>query len=307
MSILEWFTGLAFFAMGCTFFVYGCVLLADTLRWRLRARGVTGTLIGWHPASGCECYPVYRYFDALGQSLEVASDIGTEAGKRLLGSTVRLLVLTNPHRAREANHCSPAIASLAAFAGSLVLLGCPLTQLITYAAVTAALVAALMLMERYSSPAGTPLLASAPQHLGSVAGLLFGGVLFAGSAATVGQMLSLEFTGLHASGTVVRMNESQGSDGTEYHPVVRFNSVSGAAIEFEDVWGTGPHYAVGKRVPVLYLREAPPTAMIDGDIIRPLLVMLPLLIFFGLWLVLALGLHHVVFALSGLWRRSARK
>jgi hypothetical protein len=93
--------------------------------------------------------------------------------------------------------------------------------------------------------------------------LLFGLGLCAGGAYLGKKTYILETQGLRAPGSVVRLEESRDSDGSTYHPIVRFGA--GGGMEFRDSMGSNPPvYREGEDVTVLYLAEDPEkSAVID--------------------------------------------
>jgi hypothetical protein len=291
MSILESLVGMLIFVVGCGFLIVGCSMVADNLRWRLQAQRVTGTLIGVRDDLGSsfsDLFAVYRYVDALGNNVEVASQSGADCPRELpRGPSVQLLALRNPHRVREANGYVLDIAGPVFIAAGLPILyvllrswSWPIQQMLAFAAVIAALTVALTLMRRPSRLDPAPI---QPRPDGRTRGLLTGigmvicGIVFVGAGAIVGRDVPpLGRLGLHTSGTVIRMNESRGSNGTSYFAVVRFNTASGATVEFKDNIGNSPaFYSVGEQVHVSYLQSDPATAIIDRGIrysIFPLLL-----------------------------------
>lgn len=96
---MHWLEMTLILVMACTLFGLGCAVMADNLRWRLQGRRVTGTLVGTRQLGGM-VYPVYRYLDPLGRSVEATSILGGEY-LPALGPRTRLLVLLNPRRVRE--------------------------------------------------------------------------------------------------------------------------------------------------------------------------------------------------------------
>jgi hypothetical protein len=88
----------------------------------------------------------------------------------------------------------------------------------------------------------------------------------------------LEGTGLRGTSTVIAVREEIGET-TEYHLVVRFHTISGSTVEFEEDISTP--YSVGSHVPVLYLRWSPSTAMVNAQVIAPLLAPLFIVLVLG--------------------------
>ena len=88
--------------------------------------------------------------------------------------------------------------------------------------------------------------------------LLLAGVAALGFGVHLGQQTAhRQSAGLHAQGTVVAMAESSDSDGSTYHPVVRFQRADGSTFEFHDSVGTNPpSHHVGETVPVLYTQDS---------------------------------------------------
>jgi hypothetical protein len=82
-------------------------------------------------------------------------------------------------------------------------------------------------------------------------------------------MTRLMTKGVHASGTVVRMEESHSSDGTTYKPVVQYRSRGGEEREFASSFSSSPPmYEAGESVGVLYLEQAPHEEIIDHGVLN---------------------------------------
>lgn len=68
------------------------------------------------------------------------------------------------------------------------------------------------------------------------------------------------------SGVVVKLQRSNDSDGTIYHPVVKYrHPASESPVEFKHNFGSSsPSYSINDKVKVLYSETDPKSAMIDG-------------------------------------------
>jgi len=90
-----------------------------------------------------------------------------------------------------------------------------------------------------------------------------------------------------AQGKVIYLERSRSSDSTTYRPVVEFRAEDGRRIEFTSSMGSNPpSYSRGEAVEVLYLRDQPERAKING--------------FFSLWgLPIILGSMGAIFFLVG--------
>ena len=163
MNLLESLLGMSVFVMGCGCYVVGCVMVADSLRWRLQGQRVTGTLIGVRDDLGSslsDLFAVYRYVDARGEEVEAVSQIGTDCPRDLpRGPRVPLLALRNPHRVREANRYTPDIVAPTFIAAGLAILyallrswSWPIQQIVAFGAVIAALSGAWALLRHSSRP-----------------------------------------------------------------------------------------------------------------------------------------------------------
>jgi hypothetical protein len=115
------------------------------------------------------------------------------------------------------------------------------------------------------------------------------GIAAIGLSVHLGRQLAhREAAAVRAPGIVISLADDRNSDGTVYHPVVRFTAATGEAVEFKDRMGSDPpSYHVGETVTVLYETDAPAQqAMID----RGAWNWLPSIL---------LGLFGVVFAFAG--------
>jgi hypothetical protein len=92
------------------------------------------------------------------------------------------------------------------------------------------------------------------------------GIAAIGLGVNLGRQLAhREAAGVRAPGVVISLADNWDSDGTVYHPVVRFTDATGEPVEFKDRIGSDPpSYHVGEAVTVLYEKDAPAQqAMID--------------------------------------------
>ena len=79
-------------------------------------------------------------------------------------------------------------------------------------------------------------------------------------------------TAVHAQGWVVEMNDTGGSDGYSYTPVIEFRDADGTLHRFASgVSSNPPRYSIGESVEVLYQPGAPDEAVIDEFLDRFLL------------------------------------
>lgn len=297
------------------FIVTGGAVLADCLYWRLRARRVSGTVIGVQRSQGDSFRAVYQYTDVFGQTVQARSNIASpRLGDKETGATLRLMALPDrPDRVREANAYFIDIVGAVFFAaGVFQLYSLPrswgaarILGIMAALAVTAGVVVGHARARRSSSdgveagllssrasaaavpptqraeeidverPADSLTVGAAPQRRSS-AWKSFLSALFMialgvgmGTAGLSEGMatLRLEREGLSASGTVVGWKEEGFGRGVSHYAVVRFNTASGTAIQFEDS-RTRPRdeYRVGQTVPVLYLANSPEIAIVDNGI-----------------------------------------
>jgi hypothetical protein len=96
--------------------------------------------------------------------------------------------------------------------------------------------------------------------------ILFGLLFFAIGSGLTYRQRNLETQGMEAPGVVVALDESSGSDGSTYAPVVRFSTSNGQRVEFTtSYYSSPPDYEVGESVTVIYRPEQPEKAVIKGD------------------------------------------
>jgi hypothetical protein len=107
------------------------------------------------------------------------------------------------------------------------------------------------------------------KYLVGAIGMLLGSVALYSGIWTGLHLLRLERTGLHTSGTVVRIDtvSSPGPESSDAHvPVVRFATADGTTVEFQGSSDIFHHVEVGEGVRVLYLQNNPRSAAIDWGI-----------------------------------------
>jgi hypothetical protein len=98
--------------------------------------------------------------------------------------------------------------------------------------------------------------------------LLVSGLAFAGVAGFLyTREARLEREGLQAQRTVIALAEKTDSEGSKtYAPVVRFRTQSGRVFEFQSgASSSPPQYETGQNVTVLYPRDNPSEAVIQGE------------------------------------------
>jgi hypothetical protein len=281
-----------------TFGAVGGLLLGNRLYWRFGAQRVHGTIIGVRETAGHTCYAMYRYAAPDGTSREAISDVGTNATAALeTGRSVSLLVFArHADKASDADNyvldIVGAVFSLAAGLLGYYALTAWRTTWLTWAVLAVAILLAAKGIHRgtanHPATATPPLTPRPPDDLHSLPirpveeilarpemqsrvaqqrrqarrwrpVLALIGVASLSAAAYAGNStLLLARFGESAVGRVVRV-EAQGTSGhIAYHPVVRFMTRDGRAIEFRDGVGTHPSiYHGGETVTVQYLAGTP--------------------------------------------------
>lgn len=296
----------------------GAFALGDALAWCLRANRVVGTVVGVRSRGTRAYWCIYEYTDATGRTVETSSSIGSSSGlaDKQTGSTKQLMVFADQlWRARENYVCHfEAAAGLSLIAVGL-LMGWP-DWLVWALGVAAGLVLARQAFNRRASVArrnggvsgnvAAPRAASLQRaedilaasgsvrrNVRSIARIwmVTGLVLLAASIYVGRPIAQLETAGMHAPGDVVAMamrtSVTRHHLGTVYYAVVRFTTVTGTSVRFEDNEGSNsPRNNVGDKVEVLYLPGTSPVgAIIDrgiGNWLYPVM--------FGLGAALALAL-----------------
>lgn len=93
-------------------------------------------------------------------------------------------------------------------------------------------------------------------------------VLLILSAWLFGKSLNLTTGGRQADGTVLRVEQgytgSKRYSGIEYYAIIRFETASGAIVDFRSHGNKEPLYKRGERLAVVYDPKAPHKAQVDS-------------------------------------------
>lgn len=95
---------------------------------------------------------------------------------------------------------------------------------------------------------------------------IIGLLLLAAAGWTTLQHINLQNNGIVVQATVVNILEKSDEDSTCYTPVIRFKTIEGQEITFENNVCTGsPGYEIGEQVNIIYQPENPTQAAIQGQ------------------------------------------
>jgi hypothetical protein len=262
----------------------GSYLLGNALLWRVRAKRMSGTLIGVRQrGQGWYC-PVYRYTDETGRTIEATTKSASSTlTDKQTGSSRPLLILANqPEIVREAtSNYFVAIAGVA-FVVFGLMMASPGGWLVAGLGIAVGtLLSRSTFNKRAGSatdngPAGLERAAARPPVgpvqraediiiTGAGRNLLRGGpmmiviglVMFAVACFSGRTTARLEISGQYARGNVVDVVSGSGLRGSiSYVPVVRFTTSSGILVKFQDSVGNNPpEYGVGDEVQVIYIAD----------------------------------------------------
>ena len=267
--------------LGAGFIAGGGALLAgNRLYWRLRARSVSGTVVGVR-ALGRLYYAVYRYQSRAGKRAEATADVGAGASPKLAtGRRVRLLALRKyPDRVAEAGIHPLEIVGGVLFGVATVAVGMALTAW-PVTPVTWVLLAGVLMSVAYGLQRSMPARGERPftsivrkwspdglldtpvrrleeilagpvraerQRKQRVTGLivtpvlvLAGLMVLALGARLARTTFLLESSGERARGTVLFCELKRTLHGSSYYPVVQFATRRGVAVQFRDSMGSDP-------------------------------------------------------------------